>query len=122
MSGLGVLRGILGEPEVYEHLGPIYKLNDLRARFDDSAKLSEWLYALVKYEDTWVKVSFVEVYADRPEGVEVQHFFSSEGPSGSLRECRHTHFGERADGYMFHLDFGQLRLALDFLGQFFDGD
>jgi hypothetical protein len=42
------------------------------------------------------------------------------GPSGSLRECRHTWWGE--NGYVHYLHFAAIEAALRELRRWFDGD
>lgn len=53
-------------------------------------------------------------------GEKVQMVFRGSGPSGSLRELRHTHWGE--DGYIFYPDAKLIAAAFDRLAEWFDCD
>lgn len=47
--------------------------------------------------------------------------FYGEGPSGNLRECRHTYWGEEDNhGYIFYLDGRLITAAFRRLSEFFD--
>lgn len=43
------------------------------------------------------------------------------GPTGALRECRHTYWGDK-DGYIFYPKARHIRAALDWLEKFYDLD
>lgn len=49
--------------------------------------------------------------------------FHGSGPSGSLRECRHTYWGEVDNaGYIHYPNFATIESALRELRRWFDGD
>lgn len=46
--------------------------------------------------------------------------FNGEGPSGNLRECRHTFWGQEDDGYIFYPDGRLITAAFACLSEFYD--
>lgn len=103
---------------------PEYLLDDLKEVFDECTELGKGFWALLRRSEIWIEVSFVEFASSKTDGSNtmVSHVFSSSGPEGSLRECRHSYFGPEAQGYVFYMDFGQMRAALKYMEQFFDGN
>jgi hypothetical protein len=54
------------------------------------------------------------------DGPKVELMFHGHGPSGSLRELRHTVWGAREDGYIFDPDMSIIGAAFTALGEWFD--
>lgn len=52
--------------------------------------------------------------------VRMNCIFHGEGPSGNLRECRHTWWGENSEGYVFYPDGDIICAAFKVLAQWFD--
>lgn len=72
-----------------------------------------------------ISVSFVvgefhsqEVGDGKPVMISV--IFYGNGFAGSLRECRHTHWGEGGNGYVFYPPGALIKAAIDYLGKWFD--
>jgi hypothetical protein len=107
---------------------PLWLLDSLRAAFDECHELRESrLWALVKRSTIarlWVDIAFVEFEMSNLDGSEmvVHHLLSVSGPSEGLREARHSNWGSEGNGYVFYMSFANVRAALEFLEQYFDGD
>ncbi len=71
----------------------------------------------------WLKFAVLEFFSSAPDrsDEQVTCLFHGEGPSGSLRECRHTWWGENGDGYCFYPNGPLITAALKELSTFFDG-
>ena len=61
-------------------------------------------------------------YSSTDDGanIEVEVIMGGEGPGGSLRECRHTYWGE--EGYVHYLNGKHTRAILDWLEKYYDLD
>jgi hypothetical protein len=107
---------------------PLWLLDSLRAAFDECHELREGqLWVLVSrspHADIWRDIAFVEFEMSNLDGSEtlVHHLLSVSGPSEGLREARHSNWGSEGNGYVFYMSFANVRLALAFLEQYFDGD
>ncbi len=102
-----------------------YALDEIRAGCDVRELNGGWL-ALIKSETTpgsnWMSFA-VLAFAQSEVGGEdtlVYLVFHGEGPGGpdSLRECRHTYWGE--DGYIFYPNGALITSAFASLAEFFD--
>lgn len=109
---------------------PVYSLDDLRVAWEHCEELIPGaLWALRSSHDgTWLDVAFVEYehqWSGDPE-VFVTHMMSCDGPGSetehSLRECRHTYFGDMLQGYVYYMRFAHIEAALKYLRRFFDED
>lgn len=82
-----------------------------------------WL--LVNESDSRVDFAVFRFSSSAVDGSGARHTLVMHGVgySGSLRECRHTYWGEGDNGgYIFYPHFSQITAALDFLRRWFDGD
>lgn len=81
-----------------------------------------WL--LIKQEPGEIQVHFaaVEWAGSDAHGDVVKSLWCGEGPSGNLRELRHSRFGPEFDGYMFYADLQHIILVAEKLKTWFDGD
>jgi hypothetical protein len=119
----------IGPDQLHHGTGdPLWLLDRLRAAFDEFHELERAsCWALVKRSLTagiWLDIAFVEFAMSRTDGSEmlVHHLLSVSGPVGGLREARHSNWGSEGSGYVFHMSFANVRAALKFLEQYFDGD
>lgn len=94
---------------------------------DERIKLGTNAWLLVKTDGIHVKFG-VFTFHDGPATVggrvvdPERHLllFHGEGPSGALRECRHTWWGE--NGYVHYPHFATIEAAFRELRRWFDGD
>ena len=70
----------------------------------------------------WLKWCFLEWHTGSMGGKEnwYKPFLYGEGPSGNLRECRHSYIGE--EGYVFYLNKVNMIDALNWLAKYYDMD
>lgn len=101
----------------------VYSLNDIKALNLDVIELADAGILVIQKEDD-LHVNFALLQEDCDDGED--RFFSvvfhGRGPSGSLRECRHTYWGEDGNGYIFYPPFDLIIAALNELKKYFDGD
>jgi hypothetical protein len=73
-----------------------------------------------KEDRLWLKFAVLEfAYSERDDtGIMYTCVFHGEGPSGNLRECRHTYWGE--DGYLFYPDGRLIAEAFKELSKYYD--
>ncbi len=95
-----------------------YRVAPLVEYFDEWRELSSDFFAGINDEDGWMSIAFFEEDWSDDENSYVNLLFTSEGPSGSLRELRHTNF--QNGGYVFMMSLSDMQLALGVLGEFFD--
>lgn len=102
---------------------PLYPLDLAKAKYDVRELIPDtgWL---VIFHDTsggsWLRFAVLRFAVSEVGGRDIQTaiVFHGEGPSGSLRECRHTYWGE--DGYLFYPDGPVIVAALKALSEFYD--
>ncbi len=70
----------------------------------------------------WHKFAVMDFYSEeyKTKITDYTCLFHGEGPSGSLRECRHTYWGERGDGYIFYPNGKVIADAFVKLSAFYD--
>jgi hypothetical protein len=115
------------EPTGFHHGtgDPTWRLDQLKAAFDETHELiPNALWAFKRERDSIVAVTFVTFLMSNMDGseLEVMHMLSTWGPSGGLREARHSYWGPDGNGYVFYMNFEHVRAALSYLERFFDGD
>lgn len=70
-------------------------------------------------ENTWLDLAFFEDAGTCDDETRMQILCTVAGPVGCLRECRHTNFNN--SGYVFYMDFENMRAMLTYLEKYFDG-
>lgn len=98
-----------------------YSLGKIKAQFDVRELTRDgWLALHWDEERIWLKFAVLEFHTSdvNNENILVSCLFHGEGPTGSLRECRHTWWGE--DGYLFYPDGAIISAALKALSEHFD--
>jgi hypothetical protein len=75
----------------------------------------------VKYSG-WMKFAVLTFATSNCDGSEAKGALicHGEGPSASLRECRHTYWGEASNGYLFYFQPKLITLAFKELERFYD--
>jgi hypothetical protein len=108
-----------------DHTQAIYSLDEIKEKATEVIKLPSggWL-ALYKQDDghEWYHYGlfqFAGAESDGDKNTMVEKIFIGQGPSGNLREMRHTYFGEK-DGYIFYLPMKMIREAFDVLSKYYD--
>ncbi len=113
---------------------PSYSLDEITKISNELIKLdgSCWLALKVTtsfdddkaetLENCWMQFGlfrFVSAESDNSNTL-VDVIFHGEGPTGSLRECRHIWWGQCGDGYTFYLPGQAVISALKELGKYYD--
>ncbi len=77
-----------------------------------------WL--VLSHGTSWVKFAVLEFSMSNTDGSNAfaSSVFFGEGPTGYLRECRHTYWGK--DGYVFYPSGPIILAAFKALSEFFD--
>lgn len=72
----------------------------------------------------WLNFAVLQFHTSIDEGEFATCLFFGDGPGGkkgeSLRECRHTYWGENGDGYIFYPEGKLIIAALRALSEFYD--
>ena len=107
-------------PSKIDHLGETeYLLSDIQKHTSVGTVLSKTLVVVYTWHDNWLKWCFLEWSGGDTSGNDsFKPFMYGEGPSGALRECRHSYIGD--DGYVFYLNKKNFIAALDWLSQHYD--
>lgn len=94
---------------------PIDKITETIIKIDNG-----WLVLDQMEYDIWLKFAVLEFVASDVDGrnQEGELVFWGEGPSGNLRECRHTYWGD--GGYCFYPSGVTISAALARLADYFD--
>lgn len=117
---------LTSEPSVIRHHDPVFDLAAIVRTAKTTRDLPNSGLLAVNIEDE-LHVSFV-VFREAMgpstkdgvvvDGAKMEVLFHGSGPSGSLRELRHTNWGE--DGYIFDPDMSIIGAAFTALGEWFD--
>ena len=103
---------------------PVYAADEIRGVATRVVEINRTglLAVLVDDESTWVQVALFRFSSSNSDGSGVMHqlVMHGEGPSGPLREFRHSYWGE--DGYIFYAPRKLIVGALDALKEWFDLD
>lgn len=101
----------------------VYSLAAIRDRPGVVCKqVTKQCWLLTRLEENGVTLHFVAVewYTESGGDTHVTALFGGNGPSGNLRELRHTYWGRDGDGYCFYLDVDNAVAALSALKEHFD--
>jgi hypothetical protein len=106
-----------------EDLDIVYRLDELRDRFEvRDLEGGGWLVLNVTPSSNWLRFAVLD-FAGQVSGQSERAscVFYGEGPGGkddSLRECRHTYWGE--NGYLFYPNGALIAAAFRELSEFYD--
>ncbi len=78
-----------------------------------------WLF-LQQREDTFVEFAVMEFFCEDDDDKYLQTVWAGDGTGGSLRELRHSWFGEYQGGYVFYLRLDTMIAACQALQEYFD--
>jgi hypothetical protein len=99
----------------------IYSLIELYAKFE-AVRLCQdgWMFLNWDEKRFWLKFAVLQFYSSDADGnsVQLECVFHGEGPTGGLRECRHTWWGE--GGYIFYPKGKIITSAISELAKHFD--
>lgn len=84
-----------------------------------------WIVLNWDDEKHWLKFAVLQFYTTDSDSILTTCIFHGEGPSGNLRECRHTYWGEHEHGdclsaYMPYPNGPAIRAAFKVLSEFYD--
>lgn len=77
-----------------------------------------WLVLNWDNEKFWLRFAVLQLSYTEKEEQYCTLVFHGEGPTGNLRECRHTWWGE--EGYVFYPPGPVIAAAFTFLGRYYD--
>lgn len=103
-----------------------WKLSDIRKSFVECVEIikdSAWL--AVNNDDNCISYILFDFMMSDGNGIniKVKTVFFGHGYGGSLREMRHTYFGNdfrEVDGYLYYPPCKAIAAAFDYLGKYFD--
>jgi len=101
----------------------VYSLDYLKKTFEVVEIIKDRGWIVFKWDaedgkDGWIKWAVMDWYGSWNNKQFVNVEFQGEGPSGSLRECRHTYWGE--DGYIFYPNGPLITAAFQELSKYYD--
>ncbi len=102
----------------------LYPLDKALAKYRVRELVAGWGWLVLKMpedpESTWMHFAVLQfVCSDGDDkNVLTQVVFHGEGPSGNLRECRHTYWGD--EGYIFYPNGKVIMAAFRALAEFYD--
>lgn len=103
----------LAKPSTLNPEKQAYYLSDLM-KVGQLQQLGEHLWAIVvSSPEDWKEWAIFEWQCSDENLVETTMLVSGCGPTGYLKECRHTYWGE--NGYIFYPNAEHLKLALNWL-------
>lgn len=99
----------------------VYSLDKIPVAYEIREITNGWV-VLNWHDETWLKFAVLEFNHSDGDGSNTvtTPVFHGEGPSGSLRECRHTYWGY--DGYIFYPNGQLITEAFKVLSEFYDLD
>jgi hypothetical protein len=101
----------------------LYSLDKIKAQNPEYeiCHLSRGGFIILNTKYDHVRFAVMKIYSASESGTVIACIFHGEGPSGSLRECRHTWWGEDDnDGYIFYPSGQIICSAFIKLSEFFD--
>lgn len=113
-----------GLEHTFDHLGDAcYSITELKKpNFNLEALNEDFLVLSRKDEHDWLEFCFLEVNSRElpysEDSTLCTVLWHGEGPSGSMRECRHSYIGE--DGYVFYVSKKNFTAALEWLERHYD--
>jgi hypothetical protein len=109
---------LTAEPD-YQNSGcDVYDLAAVRGAADAVIDLEGSAYLAMRNEDGWVSFAVFDVWSIGADEVKLGLVFHGSGPSGYLRELRHTYWGD--EGYLFDPSPKVIVAAFDRLKEWFD--
>lgn len=114
-------------PHTKDHCeDPIFKLGMLKEKFTVESLIEDELWVAhdnkPEGEDKYCWLNFAFFESDERESPSddwaVSLLMHGHGPTGILRECRHTYWGR--DGYIFYPNKKHIVAALEWLEKYFD--
>lgn len=101
---------------------------ELRSFFDVVVVKDNGCFCIKNHKDKdsiWKYFAILSFASSNTDGTDAEYdcFWFGEGPSGTLRECRHSYFGNspsEIDGYVFYLNRAVMNDAFDFLSEYYD--
>jgi hypothetical protein len=105
----------------------VYPLDKAKARYEVRDLCQNgWIVLKWDKEKSWLKFAVLQFCTAEHDPSDTRGYsnikaycvFYGDGPSGSLRECRHTYWGE--DGYLFYPDGRIIAAAFKALSEFYD--
>jgi hypothetical protein len=98
-----------------------YEINDLKS-LPSKLEMLDRTDVIVLYtiEEHWMTFCFLAWSASSGDESWYTPLWHGMGPTGSLRECRHSYIGE--DGYVFYVKKQDFIAVLDWLSQHYDMD
>ena len=107
---------------------PTYSLDELKAHAKELIEVTpgHWLALWTKDGETpadgWLEFALFSFAMSDIGGKNTQVclVFEGSGPTGSLRECRHIHWGPDKEGYTFYLPGTAVIKSLEHLQKYFD--
>lgn len=99
-----------------------YSIDVLKANHEVSDLAGRGWFVLDTSGGHWLRFVVFEYVASEVDGTNPHGklVFYGEGPSDTLRECRHTWWGEDGKGYVFYPNKKLILAALDKLSEYFD--
>lgn len=101
---------------------PIYFMGQIKEKYEVT-QLNKDGYLVLNWcpDKFWLQFAVLTFYSSDLDGSNVwcELLFNGHGPSDSLRECRHTYWGE--NGYVFYPNAPVIVAAFEALSEFFDG-
>lgn len=101
----------------------VYPLDKAKAKYEVREICKDgWLVLNWDEQKLWLKFAVLGWCTSDSDGSNVlaEQVFYGEGPSGNLRECRHTWWGENGGGYLFYPKAKVIKAGLDALAEFYD--
>lgn len=102
---------------------PAYAFEKLSAKFEVIRIHSDgWLVLNWDKEKFWLKFAAMDFFYSDGDNINLylKPVFYGDGPTGNLREFRHTYWGD--DGYMFYANKKTIVGALELLSKYYDFD
>lgn len=94
-----------------------YSLNELQ-KLGEVKELIEDLYMLIRITDAHVEFAFFSFVEEGKHGVLLEVVMYGDGYTDSLRECRHTYWGD--SGYIFYPNAKHFTAIFKELAVYFD--
>ena len=124
------LKKLLKSSELGNCNKPLYALDEIKSVATKIHEVEPNYYWLALHSEEplgagWMSFAFFEFYSsegNEDTNIRVSLVFHGEGPAGSLRECRHTYWGDENNGYVFYMPWKAIVKSWEILAQYYDGD
>ena len=100
----------------------LYPLLEAKARWQVKELVPGWGWLVLNIgEHNWIKFAVLQYAKANGDGSDIKTcvLFHGEGPSGALRECRHTYWGDER-GYIFYPKGHVISAAFAVLAEYYD--